>query len=118
MLALFFLSAVKNLKNAAAQPAGPPAEQEALTSKQQSRQRGFKFQKEVSCNDTRRGENDFRSPFFPLESAAVPALLSVVVIYIPSKSFPSRTNRAKVLFLFFLKVSFYSISHQARDVFP
>lgn len=80
-LALFFLSAVKNLKNAAAQPAGPPAEQEALTSKSQSRQRGFKFQKEVRRNDTQSSENDFGSSF----SAVVLTVLSVLVIYVPSK---------------------------------
>lgn len=46
-------------EDTAAPPAEPPAEREALTSKQQSRQRGFKFQKEVRHNDTRRRENDF-----------------------------------------------------------
>lgn len=68
--------------------------------KAQSSQRGFKFQKEVRRSGTQHDENHFCSSVFRCVSSVVLAVLLVLVIYTPSKSFPSWTITAKSLFIF------------------
>lgn len=106
-----FISEVKNLRTWQHIQQNHPQSgrhDEPLTSKRQSRRRGFKFQKEVRHNDTRRSENDFHisssaMSFFFLFSFKVLSLmalaaLSFIVIYLPHKLFPCQAKKSIILF--------------------